>query len=324
MRKRTRMFWTLFKLLIGITIAQQSAEAVTSKPVISPWIRIRGEAQHISVSPKEERFLAFTDAHGKQLQIMDIQSKKVFLVTKHLVGPSFFWAPDGLRLFYRQLERSKANKVESVISAFDALSLKSVELARYPHETSSLTFDPRDLRMHLLSKNGMHVSRIFFPDQRLAQWQIAQRNQTGKWLATDSGIIWATDGGFALQIMKDDESGVQSFSISPDGTAITWATKKGQVYYSVEGKQPRNLGYGVDPTWHPTKPYVLMAGARMIGDKAVDYDLKLIDQQGSSKYLTYTQGIAERWPAWTPDGKAIVYTKAGTTDIFRMEFEENL
>jgi Tol biopolymer transport system component len=311
-------------IICGAFLAEPLALAVITKPVITPWIRIRDTAQHISIAPKEERFMAFTGSNGQRLQVMDIRTKKVYLVSKHMVGQGFFWAPDGLRLFYRQLKKGKNNEIESTVNAFDMITFKSVELAHYPLPTSDLTFDPRDLRMHLLSKNGFHTKRIFFPDQRLAQWQVAQRNQTGKWLPTDTGMLWVTEGGYAMRPMADDGSGLQSFSVSPDGTSATWATKKGLVYMSIEGNETRKLGFGIDPTWHPLKPYILMAGSRMVGDKAVDYDLKIVDQNGSSKYLTYTQGIAERWPAWTPDGKSIVYTKDGTTDIFRLEFAENL
>jgi Tol biopolymer transport system component len=189
-----------------------------------------------------------------------------------------------------------------------------------PFETGLLTFDPRDLRFAMLSPKGIRMKRIYFPDERLAKWQVAQRKETGKWLATQGAILWMTQGGLAIRQMEDDKSGLESFALSPDGQSIAWATKSLKVYTSKAGEKPVFVGFGRDPAWHPEKHLLVFSGARMVGNTPVSFDLRLSDGRGSGKFLTVTQFSDERWPQWYPDGNKILYTMANTTDMFVMDF----
>ena len=86
------------------------------------------------------------------------------------------------------------------------------------------------------------------------------------------------------------------------------------------GGKPSVIGMGFDPKFHPEKELILYAGSRKVGDKTVDTDLRLTDIKGSAKWLTYSQASGERWPQWSKDGRKIIYSIGGTTDIYRLDF----
>jgi hypothetical protein len=73
-----------------------------------------------------------------------------------------------------------------------------------------------------MSSNGIKTRRIYFPDERLARWQVAQRTEKGKWIVTQRGVLWVTQGGFAMRKLEDDGSPIESFDVSPDGSMIAW------------------------------------------------------------------------------------------------------
>lgn len=328
---------------LSLALLSDVAIAVQVQSVTTPWVRVNHALGRMRLDPKG-RFVAFTGADGDTgqdaagLSVLDLKTKNIFQVTKQPVGASFFWAPDGFRLFYREMYRlptlkSQATEAEgsqasvpkmqirSVLNAFDCAIGKNIVLDELPFQTGILTFDPRDLRLHLMSLAGVHTKRISFPDERLARWQSARRTEDGKFIVTQNGVLWMTQGGTVLRRLGDDESPVESFDISPDGTTIAWATAKSRLYTSRNGQVPQFLAYGRDPRWHPDKLQLIFAGARMLGDKPVSYDIKVADLKGSTRFLTSTQFVDERWPQW--DGKAnrVVYTIDKTTDVYLLEFK---
>jgi hypothetical protein len=296
-------------------------EAVTQlKTETSPYVRADNPLNHMRLDPKG-RFVAYTGDDGLSLSVLNLKSKAIYLVSKAHIGGSFFWSPDGYRLFYRELiKTSPDSPTTSVIKAYDCALSQSVTLDQLPQPTGFLTFDPRDLRFAMLSPSGIRMKRIYFPDERLAKWQVAQRKETGKWLATQGGILWMTQGGLAMRQMEDDRSGVDSFDLSPDGQSIAWSTKSMKVYTSKIGEKPALIGYGRDPSWHPEKHLLVFSGARMVGSTPVSFDIRLADGKGSGKFLTATQYVDERWPQWQPSGSKILYTLAQTTDLFLLDF----
>lgn len=311
-------------LLIGTTPLAYGATASKVEAQTTPFIRGQHALDNMRLDPKG-RFIAFTSTDlgtGKGLSVIDTKTQNIYRVSNQRVGPSFFWSPDGFRLFYRELVKTRDGKIESIVKAYDCALDRSIVLDNLNLPTGLLTFDPRDLRMQLMSTGGVHTKRIYFPDERLARWQIAQRNDTGKFLATQSGVLWLTQGGTSVRRLEDDGAKLQAFDISPDGTMIAWATDKNGIYTSKNGQQPKFLAYGRDPQWHPSKPMLLFAGARMVGDKPVNFDLKVSDLKGQGRFLTATQDVDERWPQWHPKSGQVLYTVAKTTDVYLLDFKQ--
>lgn len=300
--------------------------AVEYKTVLTPWMRLDDGPHGLRLDAKS-RNLAFTDDKGFGLRVLNLETRKVYLVTREYVGTSYFWAPDGVRLFYREQIRKAApeksttgDTIFSNLAAFDVKLGKNIVVDSVQGPTGLLTFDPRDLRLYLMQKDGILSKRLSFPDDRLARWQIAQRTDNGRWVATQNGMLWVTQSGFAMRRLTDDGSPVESFSLSPDGTTAAWATTLGNIWVSRGGEEPKKLDRGKDPAWHPEKPILLYAGARVVGNTVINHNIKVSDLKGSSRFLTYTQGSSERWPQWQDQGSKVLYTHDRSTDIFQMEF----
>jgi len=292
--------------------------AVSISPIVKPLVRLEGDLTHPKMS-MDGRYIAFVDGELKNLQVFDLKAKRVFLVSKHKVGGSFFWAPDGVRLFYKEHAKARDGSLVSRIRAYDSTSHKSIKVASYPYLTGPLSFDPTDLSMRVLSKKGVHSKKVVFPGNRLAKWQVAQRSDVGRWLMSDNRVYWLSDGGFTMKPVSDSKL-VLSFSISPDGKTIAWANDEDQVFTSRLGSKPHNIGYGRDPNWHPQKKLLIYSAARRVGSKSIDYDIKVVDEMGSGNFLTQTPSIEERWPVWSSEGNKVFFTRPKTTDLYAVTF----
>ena len=302
---------------LGLVAAHALAVVV---PQPKPYLRLDSAPTFLKLDPSSH-FIAYAGKEGMGLSLTELKSKKIFQISAQRIGPSFFFSPDGFRLFYRELLQDPKSGVRTRVQVYDIAQHKTVTLDELASSSSYMTFDPRDFRLKLLHKGGIVTRQILFPDERLARWQAAQKRVDGKWLATQQGILWLTMSGYTMRKLQDDGSGVDSFDISPRGTAIVWATHGGNIYVSEEGSPARKIGEGLDPRWHPSKPLVVCAGSRKVGPKVINYDLKLIDTKGKGRFITNTQSSWERWPVFTANGESIIYTMSGSTDLYRMDLK---
>lgn len=287
-------------------------------PETKSWMKLDTGLTHIRPNI-DAHYIAFIPNNAQGIRVLNLQNGKIMEPSGYHVGPSFFWSPDGARLFYREL-RARNGKTYSQIRAWDVVQNKNIEMESFDGSSGLLTFDPRDNRMLLMHEKGIKNKKLVFPDNRLAFWQTSQRKDAGKWVMAQKGATFVTQGGFAMQKLRDDDSGVESFDISPDGTAAVWATRSGRVYLSQNGSEPEFVDWGRDPRWHPERSLLVYAGGRMVGNKAADHDIKIVSPGGKGSFLTATQDASERWPAWHPDGKSIFYTKEGSRELSVMKF----
>jgi hypothetical protein len=291
---------------------------VDLKPLTKPLLRVDTELSQIK-SNVNGKYLAYVPTGKAGLRILILESGKIIEPSGYFIGPSFFWSPDGARLFFREL-RSENNVTVSYVRAWDIVQNRIIEIEKFPGSSGFLTFDPRDNRLLYMHAKGLKSKKLMFPDNRLAYWQSSQRNDTGKWVMAQKGGVFVTESGFTMQKLDDDGSGIDSFDISPDGSSAAWATKSGRIYTSKNGLKPVFLDWGRDPKWHPERHLVVYAGGRMVGNQASDYDLKVATPGARGSFLTATQHTAERWPVWKPDGKTILYTTEGTHELRSMQF----
>lgn len=310
-------------VLVGIflcaTTEYAQAELGASNPTVKPWLRIDAGLNHITPNI-DAKFIAFIPDKKLGINILNVETGKVIEPSGQFIGPSFFWSPDGARLFYRELITNNG-KTESKIKAWDVIQNKNIDVESFSGSSGFLTFDPRDNRLLVMHGKGVKSKKLLFPDNRLAFWQSGQRRELGKWVFAQKGATFVSEAGFAIQRLKDDDSGIESFHISPDGSTAAWATRAGRLYVSKDGGTPQMLDWGRDPRWHPEKLLLVYSGGRMVGNKAADYDLKIASIGSKGSFLTATQNSEERWPVWSPDGKSIYFTIPKSGELRVMHFE---
>ena len=289
------------------------------QPKLQPVYRTEGDLAFTKVNPQGTH-LAFTNSQGHKLRILDLKTGDIFQASEQKVGDSFFWSPSGHRLFFREMYQQE-NKPVSAIFAYDLQQKNSHLIETLAGFSGFITFDPRDLRYALLHDNGIRLGRLDYPGQRLAKWQTAQRVQNGRWIATPKKIMWLSDGGYSMQAMIDDQSGIASFDLSPDGRSIVWATQKGQIYQAKDGKRRAVVIPGLDPSWHPMQAEFVYVKPDYRGTALLGYDLAVADSRGQTRRLRFTPQARERWPRWMPNGQQILYTIEKSTDLFVVEFE---
>ncbi len=302
--------------LMAIT---SSSNSIQVAPATKNWMQLDTGLSFIKPNI-DAKHIAFIPSGIAGIRILNTKTGKVMEPSGRHVGASFFWSPDGNRLFYRELT-AEAGKTVSRIRAWDVVLNKNIEIDSFNGSSGLLTFDPRDNRLLLMYEKGIKSKKLLFPDNRLAFWQKSQRKDLGKWVMAQKGATFVTDGGFVMQKLQDDDSGIESFDISPDGSMAAWATRSGKIYTSATGAKPEFLDWGRDPKWHPEKNMLVYAGGRMVGNKPSDYDIKITSPGQKGSFLTATQHTAERWPAWHPDGKSIFYTTDGSKDLNFMGFD---
>jgi WD40-like Beta Propeller Repeat len=301
-----------------VTQDQGQGQDKIKVPMPKSWLRLDTGMTHIRPNINA-KFIAFVPEGKLGLRVLNVTSGKIVEASENFIGSSSFWSPDGARLFYRELLRAD-NKTTSRIRAWDVVQNRNVEVDSFEGPSGFLSFDPRDNRMLLMYNKGIKNKKLVFPDNRLARWQAGQHRDSGRWVMAQKGATFVTEAGFAMQKLKDDDSGIESFDISPDGTSAAWATKAGRIYVSKNGEAPEMLDWGRDPKWHPDKFLLVYAGGRMVGNKAADYDLKIGTPGTTGSFLTATQQTAERWPAWNPDGNSIFYTVDGSKELSVLSF----
>ena len=308
---------TIGSMIFWSSWVMNSARAGEEITVLKPWLRADGSVSFMRRN-RDMSMIAYIPDGSPGIRIIDTKSGNVYEATSEFTGGSFFWSPDNARLFFRELLHPGGNKITTTVKAWDSALKKTVTIDAFNGSSGMLSFDPRDQRMMLMHEKGIMTKRLVFPDERLAYWQTAHRTDKGKFVAAAGGMTYITQQGFAMNKMADDNTGIESFDISPNGDSVVWATKGGKIFISMQGEPARFLDFGRDPQWHPKQDMIIYAGARMVGNKAAQYDVKMSTSMGPGSFLTSSQDRSERWPMWSPDGTAVVYTVSGTTDIFTL------
>lgn len=330
----------LSALTVGATEPQISSSATSGLVDPVAVLRLTDEVSGLRMDPRG-RFLAFHSGavdrnQSIQLKILDLKTSVVSSVGRTAPGPVFSWTPDGFRLIYSESSKNVSEHkaiakgpstdrslspgyTSTQVSAFDVALQKSRKITKIASAAGYPTMDSRALGAYLLTPVGLTTVKLAFPDDRLARWQIASgESPKGKYIATSGGMVWVTGDGSNLTRLDDDGSSLESFSVSPDGSAVTWATADGYIYKSMDGQAAELIDRGRDPSWHPQRSEILYAGAVLSGNRISGYDLKIHNSRGK-KFLTRTPFSNERWPQRQPGSERIFYTIERTTDIFMLE-----
>ncbi len=308
----------LYGLFLAI-LATGQAWAAPKSPVTEPVLRLEGAIQFPQLASGHP-YLAYTDEGGTSLRVLNLQTQDVVEVSRAKVGPSFFWTPDGTRLFFRELIR-EGSQVNSLIKVFDATLQKTSDIQKIEGSTGLLSFDPRSYKFYLIHEHGLYQQQLEYPTRSRPKWTEKPGLNFVAWIASQKAMLRLRDNGLTWETLPDDGSGLQSFAISPDGQSVVWATQDQRIFrMQAADDKPKFLGRGRDPSWHPHRSLLVYASARMIGPKIYDYDLRLTDPKGDGRFLQQSAGLSERWPIWL-DAQTLLYTAASATDLLRLSLD---
>lgn len=310
------MFQAMWTIIATAFCCFFISSVALSKEEVKPWLRVGSTLNYIKADPKKNRYLAYTDRKDGGLYVLDMKTKKNHIVSRKNVNGSFVWSPDGIRIVFRPQVKVKGH-VKASLSVYDLFLGKMVKLDELAHQSGFLTFDPRDNKIMLMHEKGVIQKTLKFPDSRLAKWQMKLGQQRGRWLVGEGGVVFLNYNGRLTKRLEDDNSGVESFDISPNGQKIVWATKNASIFYAIDGKESKFLDYGRDPKWDKSSEQIIYAGAHLVGKRVSGFDLKMTDLNNNKKWLTKTPMSNERWPELLKNG-TLLYTKSSSTDIYAL------
>ena len=114
-------------------------------------------------------------------------------------------------------------------------------------------------------------------------------------------------------------------SWNPQGNRLVFASTRygdgrSRVYVTWANGEDNTteIGFGKDPAWHPTQDLIVMNGADDTGSSP---GLWLINPDGGSRTRLTDNGNDQR-PAWTPDGRSVVFMSNGRDDnweVYRVD-----
>jgi Tol biopolymer transport system component len=144
--------------------------------------------------------------------------------------------------------------------------------------------------------------------------RIAYRHQAADDRSTDIYVIGA-DGSGARNVSGDDGTADWGPAWSPDGTWIAWNTSAdrargfdlGLVHADGTGRAVVAPGVFVEyPAWSPDGSRI--AFMSQVADEGSQYDVFVMDSDGSDVKRLTTTSSGDGWPTWSPDGSSIAFS----------------
>lgn len=265
------------------------------------------------------KLLAFFMDRGRdlhELAVLSLKDGAVYKVPDNGFGSEYAWVPFGQRLIY-----TRHYNQGSELRVFDVFSGKSKTLQSYSHALGAVNIDPRDMRIRLVHEKGLHNLQLRFPGLKLARWQTEAQAPGGSFLVSRNRVFTVNENGTSLHPVFSSEFTIRSFSLSPDGLRLAWATDDGKLYQAILGQKSQWIGFGRDPSWHPRLLLLAFSGARQLGQQSIDQDICILDERGMKHWLTFTPQSAERWPVWDELQKRLIFTIEKTTDLYAIGYE---
>jgi Tol biopolymer transport system component len=83
------------------------------------------------------------------------------------------------------------------------------------------------------------------------------------------------------------------------------------------------LGRGEAPAWRPDGRFIAFMVTEDDGYRVTGSDLHVATPDGAVRFvLATTPDVHELYPAWTPDGRALLYDDARTQRVMRLPLAE--
>lgn len=168
----------------------------------------------------------------------------------------------------------------------------------------------------LTSDAASDVQPVFSADGKRVAFA---SNRSGQW------DIWVVgvDGGPPTQVTSGNSQDIHP-SWSPDGTKLVYcslptAASQWELWVAdaTSGARKQFIGYGLFPSWSPTRDSIVFQRARERGSRWFSiWTVELVD--GEPRYPTELAASATHamiLPTWSPDGQRIAYASATSAPV---------
>lgn len=268
---------------------------------------------HAAFAPGGAR-VAFTTPSYAGLFVTDADGSNLRrLSDEPAAGFGFAWSPDGTALVARVARLSEAGRANAV-KVFDAATGDARALTDYRVRMPALPAWSRDGARVLLPAAGGAEA---FASGRAP---LAGKTGADAVLVAPAGEGLVLPDGGRLRVPGLPDGTVLRAVASPDGARVVVEVMgHGLFVMDAGGTNALGLGRGSAPAWSPDGRFVAFTVSRDDGHAITGSDLHVARADGSERYpVTTTQTVLEANPAFTPDGRALLYDDLDAGRVMRL------
>ncbi|MDP2895863.1 MAG: hypothetical protein Q8Q12_04800 [bacterium] len=140
---------------------------------------------------------------------------------------------------------------------------------------------------------------------------------------SDHGRVWSlVPGKEQPREISNGRDTCGGEALSPDGrkAAYLHGNTNSVIIYDFESGREIDIGRGANLSWSPDGEMLAYVVSCDDGHDILSSDIFVINADGSGKQqLTFTEGIIEVNPSWSPDGRRIIFADAAKSAIYMVE-----
>jgi Tol biopolymer transport system component/serine/threonine protein kinase len=263
---------------------------------------------HPRVSPDGTQIVFVSDRSGSaELYVMNLDGSGLRNLTSdaaHETSPA--WSPDGQRIAFGI--QTVALR-ESDIWMMNVESGKPARLMNAPGYDARPAFSPDSSRIVFASNRGARDHYNF--DLWMMNADGSEPRRLTDYAEFDSDPVWSPDGKRIAFTRTMPDRQFDILIINADGTSLVNLTSTEKFDEAT-------------PAWSPDGRRIAFASNR--GSQNANYDIWVMNADGSVlRQLTFSAGHNTE-PAWTPDGRRLVFqsTRDFNPEIYIMEIEPGI
>ena len=226
---------------------------------------------------------------GNQIFLVDLATGKATQLTQDGDNIDPAWSPDGKQIAYAS---DQGNKFE--LWMMDEDGSNNHQLTQNDFNDWSPSWSPDGTKLVYVSSE-IPFSHIYILD-------IASSSST-RLLDTpgnEGAPKWSPDGSKIIY-MNDNEGNFNLFTVKPDGSGLVQIT---------------DFGQDDRPNWSPDGKKITFRRQTVFSSLFSGAEVFVADADGSNPVQLTDNTAADDWPAFSPDGKWIVYSTTWASDSY--------
>jgi hypothetical protein len=262
--------------------------------------------------------IAYTKTGYKGIWVNDTRSNSKFQITdEDAAGFGFKWSSDSKSILTR-VAKYEDGKRYNAVKIFDVESGKSLQLTDYK---AMMPYLP----------NWMDGdTKVFLPAKDVNAILVSGKEKNNS--ISNSILAFEKNNNIVIKNLADNTE--KSFNVimdaqylnvssSPDGAKVIFEVLGGNMFViNSDGTGLVDLGTGYRPRWSSDSKKIIYMITEDDGHDFIASDIFIINADGTQKRnLTNTIDLLEMNPAFTPDGKSVVFDVVNDGSIYLINIE---